>query len=68
VPLSIGGAWFAWPSLTPAFKEEAFGIVTPPAPGSAAATAATGSPNFNPTGKFKYVRGEIGERPTLEEE
>ncbi|GLE11216.1 hypothetical protein PINS_up023555 [Pythium insidiosum] len=39
-------------------------IKATPAPGSAAATAAMSSV-FSASGKYKFVRNEIGERPTL---
>ena len=62
-PASLIVGWLAWPALTPAFKEETFGIKAPAAPGTAAA-----APVFRGTGKYKYVKSEIGERPSLEED
>ena len=59
--------WLAWPGLTPAFKEEAFGIKSTPAPGTEAASAQS-SNIFRGNGKYRYVREAIGEPPTLVEE
>jgi hypothetical protein len=55
-------AWIGWPALTPEFKQETFGIKPTPAHGSIEETN-----NFRPSGKYKYVKNEIGERPSLEE-
>ncbi|KAJ0406508.1 hypothetical protein P43SY_001439 [Pythium insidiosum] len=62
VPAALAAGWMVWPGLTPAFKEETLGIKATPAPGSAAAAA---SSVFSASGKYKFVRNEIGERPTL---
>ncbi|KAE9039932.1 hypothetical protein PR003_g5163 [Phytophthora rubi] len=58
--------WMAWPALSPAFKEETLGLK--PATLSAAPASAGGNNLFRAAGKYKYVKGEIGEAPTLEED
>jgi hypothetical protein len=66
-PAGILVGWFAWPALTPTFKEETLGLkpaVLPSAPVAAAPKAEI----FRGTGKYKYTKGEIGEAPTLEED
>lgn len=53
----------AWPALTENFKENTLGLKwSAPAP-----FAAKSGGNFRSGGKYKYVKHEIGERPTLEE-
>jgi hypothetical protein len=52
--------------LTPAFKEETLGIKQAAAPGTVPAAGA-GGPIFRGNGKYKYVKTEIGERPSLAE-
>ncbi|OQR95009.1 hypothetical protein ACHHYP_00645 [Achlya hypogyna] len=61
----LGGivAWCAWPGLTAEFKEETLGIKQAPAPGSIAEAV-----NLRPSSKYKYIKNEIGERPSLDEE
>ncbi|TMW60183.1 hypothetical protein Poli38472_000225 [Pythium oligandrum] len=69
VPGALVAGWMVWPGLTESFKEEALGIKATPAPGFAPAAAAPSKgPVFPSSGKYKFVRNEIGERPTLEEE
>ncbi|DBA02268.1 TPA: hypothetical protein N0F65_007678 [Lagenidium giganteum] len=68
VPGAVIAGWLVWPGLTQSFKEETLGLKPQHAPGSAAAVAAAGPAVFRGNGKYKYVRNEIGERPTLEEE
>ncbi|EGZ27227.1 hypothetical protein PHYSODRAFT_284072 [Phytophthora sojae] len=58
--------WMAWPALTPAFKEETLGLK--PATLPTAPAAAGGKNVFRAGGKYKFVKGEIGEAPTLEED
>ncbi|EQC38613.1 hypothetical protein SDRG_04314 [Saprolegnia diclina VS20] len=62
-PLGAIVAWCAWPGLTPEFKEESLGIKQAPAHGSIAAAA-----NLRPSSKYKYIKNEIGERPSLDDE
>lgn len=60
--------WLAWPALTDNFKAETFGMKpSVPAPAAPAARAAANN-TFRGGGKYKFVRNEIGERPTLEED
>ncbi|TYZ64585.1 hypothetical protein PybrP1_001497 [[Pythium] brassicae (nom. inval.)] len=67
-PGAILAGWLVWPGLTDNFKEEAFGLKpSVPAPVAPAARAAANN-SFRSGGKYKFVRGEIGERPTLEED
>ncbi|ETV97932.1 hypothetical protein H310_09247 [Aphanomyces invadans] len=61
-PGAVIVGWLAWPALTPEYKEETFGVKPPVAPGVAPAVGASG---FR---KFKYVKNEIGERPSLDDE
>lgn len=58
--------WLAWPGLTPAFKEEVFGIKAIPAPGTEPASSQSNV--FRGSGKYRYVREAIGEPPILVEE
>lgn len=53
--------WMVWPGLSENFKQETLGL-------KAAPVASAQSGNFRGGGKYKYVKNEIGERPTLEEE
>jgi hypothetical protein len=65
-PAGLAAGWLAWPGLTPAFKEETLGIKQAAAPGTVPAAGA-GGPIFRGNGKYKYVKTEIGERPSLAE-
>ncbi|KAF1774666.1 hypothetical protein GQ600_8399 [Phytophthora cactorum] len=58
--------WMAWPALTPAFKEETLGL----APATLPSAPVSGSKKdiFRSSGKYKYVKNEIGEAPELEED
>lgn len=66
VPGSILVGWMAWPALTPTFKEETLGLkpttVSPPV------TSNSNKDVFRSSGKYKFVKSEIGEPPVLEEE
>lgn len=63
-PAVVLAGWMVWPGLTDNFKENTLGLKSSaPVP-----VAAKGAGNFRSGGKYKYVKGEIGERPTLEEE
>lgn len=67
-PGAVLAGWLVWPGLTENFKEETFGIKTA-VPAPVAPAARGGATNtFRSGGKYKYVRNEIGERPTLEED
>ncbi|CAK4076482.1 unnamed protein product [Aphanomyces euteiches] len=67
-PVAAIVGWLAWPALTPAYKEETFGIVPPVAPGYAPADGASASSGSSGLRTYKYVKNEIGERPSLEED
>ncbi|CAI5708177.1 unnamed protein product [Peronospora destructor] len=56
--------WMAWPALSPAFKEETLGITST----SSLVFGSLKQEIFRASGKYKYVKNEIGEAPTLEEE
>ncbi|CEG39070.1 uncharacterized protein PHALS_09132 [Plasmopara halstedii] len=66
VPGSILAGWMAWPALTPAFKEQTLGLK--PTPVSMTLTSGNNKDVFRSSGKYKYVKSEIGEPPVLEEE
>ena len=55
--------WMAWPALSPTFKEETLGL-RPSQPSSISAKQEL----MRSSAKYKYVKNEIGEAPTLEEE
>ncbi|KAL3669554.1 hypothetical protein V7S43_004941 [Phytophthora oleae] len=59
--------WMAWPALTPAFKEETLGLAPATLP-SAPVSAGPKKDIFRASGKYKFVKGEIGEAPTLDED
>ncbi|KAG7386661.1 hypothetical protein PHYPSEUDO_015445 [Phytophthora pseudosyringae] len=59
--------WMAWPALTPTFKQETLGLA-PAALPTAPVSAAPKKEIFRAAGKYKFVKGEIGEAPTLEED
>ncbi|ETV80870.1 hypothetical protein H257_06326 [Aphanomyces astaci] len=61
-PGAVVVGWLAWPALTPEYKEETFGVKAPSAAGVA---PAAGTSNFRTT---KYVKNEIGERPSVDDE
>ncbi|KAI9908113.1 hypothetical protein PsorP6_016684 [Peronosclerospora sorghi] len=64
VPGSLLVGWMAWPALTPTFKQETLGLKPPQS-----STAPAGSKSvFRSSGKYKYVKNEIGEPPTLVED
>lgn len=65
-PGAVLAGWMIWPGLTDNFKQEAFGLSSS-APAAVAAAAPAAS-TFRAGGKYKYVRAEIGERPTLEDD
>lgn len=67
-PGAVLVGWLAWPALTPAFKAETLGLKPAVVPGAAPAAAAPKDDIFRSGGKYKFVRNEIGERPTLEED
>ncbi|KAF4323068.1 hypothetical protein BBO99_00003531 [Phytophthora kernoviae] len=67
VPSALLVGFLAWPALTPTFKEEALGIKPATLP-SAPVASASKKEIFRAAGKYKYVREEIGEAPTLEED
>lgn len=67
-PAAVLVGWLAWPALTPAFKEETLGLKAAEVPGAAPAAAAPKDDIFRSGGKYKFVKSEIGERPTLEED
>uniref|UniRef100_K3WAF0 Uncharacterized protein n=1 Tax=Globisporangium ultimum (strain ATCC 200006 / CBS 805.95 / DAOM BR144) TaxID=431595 RepID=K3WAF0_GLOUD len=65
-PGAVLAGWMVWPGLTENFKQETLGLK--PATPVAVAPAAKSGGNFRAGGKYKYVKSEIGERPTLEED
>ncbi|TDH69566.1 hypothetical protein CCR75_002883 [Bremia lactucae] len=67
VPGAILTCWMAWPALTPTFKQETLGLAPATLP-VAPAAAASKKDVFRSSGKYKFVKNEIGEAPTLVEE
>ncbi|KAF1329827.1 hypothetical protein FI667_g5697, partial [Globisporangium splendens] len=63
---AVLAGWMIWPGLTENFKQETLGL-KPAAPVAVAPAAKSGG-NFRGDGKYKYVKNEIGERPTLAED
>ena len=55
--------WMAWPALSPTFKAETLGL-SPPQLSSVNSKQEL----MRSSAKYKYVKTEIGEAPTLEEE
>ncbi|RLN89688.1 hypothetical protein BBJ28_00004641 [Nothophytophthora sp. Chile5] len=69
VPTALLAGWMVWPGLTESFKEETFGLkASVPASKPVAAPAAPAKELFRGPGKYTFVRSEIGEAPTLEED
>ncbi|KAF0695303.1 Aste57867_13862 [Aphanomyces stellatus] len=64
-PGAVVVGWLAWPALTPAYKNETFGVPLPVAPGTEPVVVGSAGTGFR---QVKYVKGEIGERPTIEED
>lgn len=68
VPGALVAGWLAWPGLTDNYKQEVLGLKPASVPTPIAAAASGSKPVFRGTGKYKYVRSEIGAMPTLEED
>ncbi|RLN02994.1 hypothetical protein BBJ28_00010037 [Nothophytophthora sp. Chile5] len=69
VPTALLAGWMVWPGLTENFKEETLGLkASVPTSKPVAAPAAPAKELFRGPGKYTFVRSEIGEAPTLEED
>uniref|UniRef100_A0AAV1U4S6 Uncharacterized protein n=1 Tax=Peronospora matthiolae TaxID=2874970 RepID=A0AAV1U4S6_9STRA len=62
-PAVLFAGWMAWPALSPTFKQETLGLRPPQLP-----SVKSKQELMRSSAKYKYVKTEIGEAPTLEED